>query len=116
MHELSIAVSIVDLACEELSRLGAVRVDAVHVRVGPLSGVVRDALLFSFDAATAGTSLQGARLEIEDVPVTVWCVACGAERALASLAHRRCPVCDTLTPDIVRGEELEVVGLEVVDA
>lgn len=115
MHELSIALSLVDVACEEMTRLGCLRVDSVHVRLGPLSGVVKDALLFSFDAAAAGTPLQGARLEIEDVAVTVWCGACAAERALANLSHRRCPVCDTLTPDIVGGEELELIGLEVVD-
>jgi hydrogenase nickel incorporation protein HypA/HybF len=116
MHELSIALSIVDVACEELTRLGAVRVEAVRVRVGVLSGVTRDSLLFSFDAAASGTPLDGARLEIEDVPATVWCPSCSAERALASVARRRCPVCDSVTPDLVRGEDLEIVGLAVIDA
>jgi hydrogenase nickel incorporation protein HypA/HybF len=115
MHELSIALSLVDVACEELSRLGLVRVDAVHVRVGALSGVVRDALLFSFEAAAEGTTLAGARLQIEDVPVTIWCRVCAAERSLASAAYRRCPICSTVAPDVLRGEELELVGLEVVD-
>jgi len=108
-------LSLVDAACEEMTRLGAIRVNSVHLRLGPLSGVVKDALLFSFEAATVGTPLQGARLEIQDVPVTVWCVVCSAERALASITKRRCPVCDTLTPDVLRGEELELIGLEVVD-
>lgn len=116
MHELSIAVSLIDLACEELSRLGDVRVDAVHLRLGPLSGVVKDALLFSFETATVGTPLYGARLQIEEVPVTVWCGACFAERVLDTPVRRRCPVCNAATPDIVRGEELELIGLEVVDA
>lgn len=115
MHELSVALSLVDVACEELSRLGSVRVNAVHLRLGPLSGVARDALLFSFDAAAAGTTLEGARLEIEDVAVTVWCRVCAAERSLASVAYRRCPVCNTVAPEILRGEELEIIGLEVVD-
>ena len=115
MHELSIALSLVDIACDEMSRLGSVRVDAVHVRLGALSGVVRDALLFSFEAAAEGTTLAGARLKIEDVPVTVWCRVCAAERALASVARRRCPICSTVARDVLQGEELELVGLEVVD-
>jgi hydrogenase nickel incorporation protein HypA/HybF len=66
MHELSIALSLVELACEEAERLQARRVEALHVRVGPFSGVVKEALLFSFDIAAAGTSIDGARLKVED--------------------------------------------------
>ncbi len=113
MHELSIALSLVEIACEEMSRLGAVRVEAVHLRLGALSGVVKDSLLFSFEAATEGTALQGARLEIQDVPATVWCRTCSAERALRDIAHRRCPICDMLAREIIRGEELELSALEV---
>jgi hydrogenase nickel incorporation protein HypA/HybF len=115
MHELSIAMSLVELACEEVSRLGAVRVDALHLRLGPLSGVVKDALLFSFDLATEGTTIQGARLEIEDVPLTVFCPRCREERQLPNPQHLRCPVCDAFTPEVVRGRELELLALEVHD-
>jgi hydrogenase nickel incorporation protein HypA/HybF len=68
MHELSIALSLVELAADELARLGDVRLHAVHVRVGTLSGVVADALRFSFDVAADGTTVAGATLEIEEVP------------------------------------------------
>ncbi len=115
MHELSIALGIVDLASEELGRLGVVRVAAVHLRLGLPAGVVKEALLFSFEAAATGTPVAGARLEIEDVPVTVWCLPCAAERRLAAVARRRCPVRDAVTPEVVHGEELELVGLEIVE-
>jgi hydrogenase nickel incorporation protein HypA/HybF len=51
MHELSIAMSIVDLAIEEAARRGGVQVNAVHLKLGQLSGVVKDALLFSYDVS-----------------------------------------------------------------
>jgi hydrogenase nickel incorporation protein HypA/HybF len=44
MHELSIAMSIVEMA-EEEAHLRNVRVSAVHLKLGMLSGVVKDALL-----------------------------------------------------------------------
>jgi hydrogenase nickel incorporation protein HypA/HybF len=113
MHELSIAVSLIEMASEEAERLGGVRVEALHLKLGPLSGVVRDALLFSFDLAAAGTVIEGARLEIEDVPVVVFCQSCNAERPLPSIQHFRCPVCDKPTPDVVRGRELELTALAV---
>jgi hydrogenase nickel incorporation protein HypA/HybF len=66
MHELSIALSLVEAACEELPRLGGPRLRAVHVRIGPLSGVAAGALRFSFDVAAAGTAAEGASLEVEE--------------------------------------------------
>ena len=64
MHELSIAASIVELASEEAERQRG-RVEVVHLKLGALSGVVRDALLFSWDLACDQTPLAGAKLEIE---------------------------------------------------
>ncbi len=112
MHELSIAVSLIDMASEEAERLG-VRVVALHLRLGPLSGVVREALLFSFELAAEGTAIEGARLEIEEVPVVVFCPACDDERPLPSIQDFRCPVCGTPTPEVVRGRELELATMEV---
>jgi hydrogenase nickel incorporation protein HypA/HybF len=66
MHELSIAVSLVELACEEKERHQLERIHALHLRVGSLSGVVKDALIFSFDAAAAGTCIEGASLKIAE--------------------------------------------------
>jgi hydrogenase nickel incorporation protein HypA/HybF len=115
MHELSIALSLIDAAAEKAAELGAVRVEAIHLKLGALSGVVREALLFSFDLAAAGTPIEGARLEIEDIPVAVFCQTCNTEQELPSIQRFRCPVCDTPTPDVVRGRELELAALEVTD-
>ncbi|MEZ0335116.1 MAG: hydrogenase maturation nickel metallochaperone HypA, partial [Gemmatimonadales bacterium] len=77
MHELSIALSLVDLAQEEAERLGG-RVCALHLRIGALAGVVPEALLASYEMACAETPLEGSRLVIEDVPVVVYCPECRA--------------------------------------
>lgn len=116
MHELSIAHSLVELASEAAARAGAPRVAAVHVRVGALSGVVRDALLFGFEIAAASTPLEGARLEIEHVPVRVYCPRCEASAALADARALRCPRCGAPTAEVVQGRELELTALEVEDA
>jgi hydrogenase nickel incorporation protein HypA/HybF len=115
MHELSIAVDLVELASAEAQRLGDVRVQAVRLRIGPLSGVVNEALVFSFDLAAAGTAVEGARLEIEAEAVLIWCSNCAQSRALTNLQHRRCPVCQQPTPILLSGDGLELIALEVVD-
>jgi hydrogenase nickel incorporation protein HypA/HybF len=115
MHELSIALSLVDAACEKAAELGGVRVDVLHVRIGALAGVMREALEFSFDLAAQGSAIEGAKLMIEDVPITVWCPACCENRLLVSIQHFQCPVCETPTPQVVGGRELELATLEVTD-
>src|ERR1700749_1507848 len=81
MHELSIAMSIVDMAQEEAERRD-VKIDAVHLELGPLSGVVAEALLFSYEMACSGTRLEGSRLVIKDVAIEVYCPSCKVQRTL----------------------------------
>ena len=51
MHELSIAMSIVEFAQEEAERRGSARVISVHLRLGAFSGVAKQALLSSYEMA-----------------------------------------------------------------
>lgn len=112
MHELSIALSILELAEEEGERRGG-RVAAIHLRLGRFSGVVKDALASAYEMAREGTALAQAELVIDEVPLVVHCSACAADRTPASAYELRCPVCGALTNEIVRGRELEVHALEI---
>jgi hydrogenase nickel incorporation protein HypA/HybF len=111
MHELSIAIALVDAAATKAEELGAT-VSAVHVRIGALSGVVADALAFSYEVATAETPLAGTRLLIEEVGVTVACPACGGEPRPTSVQSLCCPDCGAPAM-VVTGRELELYALEV---
>jgi hydrogenase nickel incorporation protein HypA/HybF len=112
MHELSIATSIIEIAEQEAHRRG-VRVSAVHLKLGPLSGVVKEALLSAYEIAVMGTTMEGSRLVVEDVPITVYCPKCSEQRTVDSMQWLCCPVCYTPVADIVQGSELQVTALEV---
>lgn len=113
MHELSIALSMIEMAGQESRLRGGARVRALHLRLGPLSGVVKDALLFSYEVACQGTALEGSHLVVEDVPVVIHCSRCQAERTLESIQRFCCPVCETPSAEVVQGRDLEVVALEL---
>ena len=66
MHELSIAMSIVEMAEEEVARRRPAQVHAVHLRLGRLSGVMKEALLSSYEMACEATPLEGSQLLIEE--------------------------------------------------
>jgi len=113
MHELSIAMSIVEFAQGEAARRGSPRVTAVHLRLGAFSGVVKEALLSCYEMACGDTSLAGSQLIVEEVPLIVYCSACDARRPVDENEWFCCSVCGSPTPEIVQGRELEVTALEL---
>jgi len=114
MHEVSIALAIVDEIDERSTALDGI-VTAVHVRIGAMSAVVPSALEFAWDLATAGTAIAGARLVIERVPLTIACERCG-NQVVDGPPIPICPGCSAPSSAIVTGRELDIAAVEVLDA
>ena len=115
MHELSIALSILEVAEEEVGRCGGGQVEAIHLKVGPLAGVVEEALVSAYELAREATPFAGSRLVIEEVPIAVFCSKCQAERAVHSVQDFTCIVCNTPASEIIRGRELQLAALELAE-
>ena len=113
MHELSIAMSIIDIASEESLKHGDAVILAVHLKIGRMSGVVIDALQSAFEMAREDTVLADAKLVIQDVPVMVHCLKCGGEQPADSIQNLCCGSCGTISQNITQGHELEVVAMEL---
>ena len=113
MHELSVAISLIEQLEQVARREGARKITAVHLAIGALSGVEREPLEFCFPMAAEGTLAEGARLEIDDVPVALRCRACGAEATAGDLPLA-CPRCGEPAIEITGGRELQVRSMEVV--
>jgi hydrogenase nickel incorporation protein HypA/HybF len=113
MHELSIAMSIVEGASEEADRHRATRVTAIHLKIGPLSGVVPDALASAFSLAREGSAVESAGLVFEECPITVFCAPCGKPRGVVSMQQMACVECGQLSGEILTGRELQIVALEL---
>ncbi len=112
MHELSIAESVVQIASRHANGR---RVTRVQLKIGHLRQVVPSALAFGFELVAEGTPVEGAKLEIEDVPATGSCRDCGAESRLDGFPLQ-CGVCGGFDLEIVEGEELYVESLELEEA
>ncbi len=112
MHELSVALNMIDLAIREVPQCQA-RIVAIHVKVGPLSGVVPDALKSAFELARTDTPLADCRLVIEETAITISCATCGGDRPAKSLQSLRCRDCDSPAAQVVAGGELELTALEI---
>ncbi len=113
MHELSIATAVVEQAERTSRAYGGAAVTAVRVRVGELSGVVPDALRFSFDVARADTAAAGALLVVDEVPARARCEPCGDVFAVGTPPMLWCPRCDTPAAELAGGRELEITAVEL---
>jgi len=109
MHELSIVTGVVEI-CEQ--HAAGRRVLAVTLAIGALSGVVPEAIEFCFEAATQGTLLEGARLEIDRIAATGFCHGCGAVSAIETYFDP-CPCCGAPALELRSGDEMRVKDLEV---
>jgi hydrogenase nickel incorporation protein HypA/HybF len=112
VHELSIAMSILDMAEEEAGRRSA-EIEVIHIKLGALSGVAKEALLSAYDLARTETTLETAQLVIEEVPVMIYCPRCRAPRSVPSIQRLSCSECETPASEILQGRELQVVALEL---
>jgi len=112
MHEMSLAINIVDLVSAKAQAAGGKRITSVEIEAGKLSGVMIEALLFCFDAASRNTPAEGARPVVREVEGRGSCLACGHLFALDSLLAQ-CPQCGGYAVETVQGRELKVVSLTI---
>jgi len=112
MHEMSLAVNIVELVSGKARDAGARTITAIELEVGKLSGLMPEALAFCFAAAARDTLAEGARLEIREVDGGGRCLDCGHAFVLDSLLAQ-CPQCEGYAVEIVQGRELQVISLTV---
>jgi hydrogenase nickel incorporation protein HypA/HybF len=130
MHELSLALSILDIVSQEVRiRFGDARevhsgqesaladasdfsgaLKSVTVRIGRLSGVEPEALEFAWDVAREQSPFPLADLLVEVVPVQARCEACGCEFGITS-GSGECGTCGSAPFKIVAGREIEVARI-----
>jgi len=111
MHEIAIVESIIDIISTEMKKHNITKVDTIKLRIGEMSHVMPDALTFSFDVSSKGTSLEGAKLIIETVPTKGRCKGCGTEFTIKD-TFDICPECSGISYEITSGKELEIAEFD----
>jgi hydrogenase nickel incorporation protein HypA/HybF len=112
MHEVGVMESALGIALKQAADEGAQHIHQLTMRVGPLSGVVAEALEFAFDVLSRGTIAEGATLTVERVPIACYCRTCRREFQADDL-FCECPGCHVPSGEVRQGRELELASLEV---
>jgi hydrogenase nickel incorporation protein HypA/HybF len=112
MHEVGIMENTLAIALRRAADEGAHRIHRITMRIGPLSGIVPEALEFAFDVLTRGTIAERAEFKVERVPTICHCHTCRREFAPADF-FCECPQCQRISAEVHQGRELELASLEV---
>lgn len=112
MHELSIVMSVVDIARNQAVSHHASKVDRIELEIGSLSGVEMDAFTFAWKAGVQNTVLETAERVIHKIPARAKCMSCQHEFDMLEL-YSPCPKCGDYFNEITQGRELRVKSLTV---
>ncbi len=110
MHELALARSLTEIVDEYAAEHGVTRVKQINVRLGEMSAMTR-ALHFCFGSVSEGTSCEGAILNIEVIPLTVYCGTCDDVKAPTGRYSFRCPDCGMPAHKVMTGREMQLASI-----
>jgi len=111
MHEIALVESIIDIVIAEMKKHNMTKVETIKLRIGEMSHVMPDALVFSFGVSSEGTLLEDAKLVIEIVPTKGRCKDCKKEFILKD-TFDICPKCGGISYEIIAGKELEIAEFD----
>ena len=112
MHELSLAQNIIDIVGETTKSTNGQKVKYVRLKIGEMSNVLTDSLIFGFESLIEGTKLDGAKLLVEEIPTKFFCKKCRKETQLSELTIN-CSFCSSSDVEMISGNELTITELEL---
>jgi hydrogenase nickel incorporation protein HypA/HybF len=113
MHEISIALSLLDLVEKQCREAGYQAIDSVRIKVGKAAGILPEAFSFALDVAKKETLARDAKFVIDWIPLGGVCNGCGDEFEMEESYVLACPKCASPSFRINKGYELEVVEMEL---
>jgi hydrogenase nickel incorporation protein HypA/HybF len=112
MHELSIVLSIVDIAEEEAQKAGVDNFSKIVLEIGSQSGIVLEALHFAWSSGVKDSVLSKAKLEVSQIQAIARCEECQHEFNAETL-YDSCPRCNDAFTELISGKELKIKSLEL---
>ena len=112
MHELSIALNIVEIVKDETEKHQAESVSELTLEVGSLSGIVKEALEFALEEAVKNSPLENAKIIYEDIRGKAQCEKCKLIFDTDDY-FPLCPNCNNLYTDIIEGKELKIKKITI---
>lgn len=114
MHELSIVMSIVDLATVQAAKHEAIAIEEIELDIGCLTSIEMDSFEFAWKQGIKQTILENATRKINRIEGKARCSDCGTYFNMLQL-YDSCPQCNSHLAEIISGKELKVKSLVLPD-
>ena len=112
MHELSIAVNIVEMIEDSVEKEKAHIVIKFEIDVGTLSGVIIETLEFALEEAVKDSVCSKAIWKINKIEAKAKCRKCGHIYSVDDY-FSPCPKCTEFGKEILRGKEIQLKSITV---
>ena len=110
MHEMSIVVSIIDIAEKEAMKANASSISELELDIGTVSGIELDALNFAFESIKPKTMLKNAEIKINIIQAKSRCEDCKRE-FITDNVYTLCPKCDSYKTTVIQGKEMRIKSI-----
>lgn len=112
MHELSLALALVEQIAAAAQREKALRVTKITVQVGALAGVETEVLRSVFPLAAEDSLAADAELVLEKIPVVVFCPLC-QKKSQPAMSRLCCAHCGSKDVQLRQGREFLIKAIEI---
>jgi len=110
MHELSVVMSIVELAEKAAEENKANSIERIDLEIGDLAGIEMKALQFAWNSGVKNSILENSERVIHTVRGEGICKDCNTTFQMENI-YDVCPSCGSYFNKIVSGKELRVKSL-----
>jgi hydrogenase nickel incorporation protein HypA/HybF len=112
MHEMSIALNILDIVEQSAQQHSASKVTDISIEVGALAGVLISSLEFCLETAKQHTLARSAHIQIHEIGGQGHCPECGGTFPM-ELPIMPCPHCANGYLRPITGDELRIKAIEI---
>ena len=111
MHETVIVEALLRILVQKASQNHIDRIVSVRLKVGRLRGLDPRQIRGCFEIFAEDSLAQGARLDIDEIPIVACCRGCGRGWEVSGYRFQ-CPTCRSTQADITQGRELYIDSFE----
>ena len=113
MHEGNFTGQIVQAIMFELKKYPDHKPKRIKVKVGEMLHLDRESIKMHYLVLTKGTALEGAEIDLEEIPVNVYCWQCNRMGCVKDHHMPICSNCSSTDVEVMSGNEILVDSIDL---
>lgn len=113
MHEENFTQQIVETILDELKNYANAKPKRIKVQVGEMLHLIPESVQLHFQILSRSTHLEGAELDLKEVPVSVRCLACHQIGGVQDHHFLACLSCGSMDVELLSGQAIIVESIEL---